>query len=69
VLHLSGPYDYNVPDEASSAPFFQTLGTAPDRRRRVGYDTGHNLPTNEAIRETLDWFDRYLGPVEPAPRQ
>jgi eukaryotic-like serine/threonine-protein kinase len=62
VLQLSGRYDYNFPDETSSTPFFETLGTPSDRKRRVLYDTGHNLPQNEAIRETLDWFDRYLGP-------
>lgn len=43
-------------------PFFNALGTPADRRRRVAYDTGHNLPLNEAYRETIDWFDRYLGP-------
>ena len=62
VLQLSGRYDYNFPDETSSLPFFKALGAPADRKRRVVYDTGHNLPPNEAIRETLDWFDRYLGP-------
>ena len=61
VLQLSGRYDYTFPDETSSVPFFQTLGTLSDQKRRVVYDTGHNLPPNEAIRETLDWFDHYLG--------
>lgn len=55
-------YDYNFPDESSSLPFFNALGTPADQRRRVVYDTGHNLPPNESFRETLDWFDRYLGP-------
>ena len=27
-------------------------------------DTGHNLPRNEMITETLDWLDKYLGPVK-----
>jgi len=62
VLQLSGRYDYNFPEESSSLPFFQVLGTRADHKRRVAYDTGHNLPPNEAIRETTDWFDRYLGP-------
>ena len=61
VLQLSGRYDYTFPDETSSVPFFQTLGTLSDQKRRVVYDTGHNLPPNEAIRETLNWFDHYLG--------
>jgi hypothetical protein len=63
VLQLSGRYDYNFPDETSSLPFFTMLGTPIDQKRRVVYDTGHNLPTNEAIKETLDWLDRFLGPV------
>ena len=64
VLQLSGRYDYNFPEESSSLPFFHLLGTRADQKRRVAYDTGHNLPPNESIRETLDWFDKYLG----APR-
>ena len=62
VLQLSGRYDYTFPEETSSVPFFQALGTRSDQKRRIVYDTGHNLPPNESIRETLDWFDRYLGP-------
>lgn len=27
------------------------------------YEAGHNLPVNELIKETIDWFDRHLGPV------
>jgi dienelactone hydrolase len=64
VLQLSGRYDYNFPDQTSSEPFFKALGAPPDQKRRVMYDTGHNLPPNESIKETLDWFDRYLGPVK-----
>jgi eukaryotic-like serine/threonine-protein kinase len=64
VLQLSGKYDYNFPDQTSSLPFFNALGTPADRKRRVVYDTGHNLPANESIRETLDWFDKYLGPAQ-----
>jgi formylglycine-generating enzyme required for sulfatase activity len=63
VLQLSGRYDYTFADESQSRPFFEELGTPPDRKRRVVYNTGHNLPPNEAVKETLDWFDLYLGPV------
>ena len=62
VLQLNGRYDYNFPEESSSLPFFNTLGMPADKRRRVVYDTGHDLPFNEAFRETIDWFDRHLGP-------
>jgi dienelactone hydrolase len=63
VLQLSGRYDYNFPDESSSLPFFKMLGTPVAQKKRVLYDTGHNLPTNEAYKETLDWLDRVIGPV------
>jgi formylglycine-generating enzyme required for sulfatase activity/cephalosporin-C deacetylase-like acetyl esterase len=64
VLQLSGRYDYNFADETSSLPFFSMLGTPDADKRRIIYDTGHNLPPNDAIKETLDWLDRYLGPVK-----
>jgi dipeptidyl aminopeptidase/acylaminoacyl peptidase len=63
TLVLNGRYDYNFRDEASAQPFFNLLGVSADQKRRVVYETGHNLPVNEAVRETLDWMDRHLGPV------
>ena len=30
----------------------------------VLYDAGHDLPDPPVVKETLNWFDRYLGPVE-----
>ena len=64
ALVLSGRYDYNFPDDTSSRPFFDLLGTPAQDKRRVVYDTGHNLPFADAVKQTLDWFDRYLGPVQ-----
>jgi len=61
VLMMSGKYDSIFP-ERSQQPFFDTLGTSADRKRRIIYDTGHSL-IPEMIKETLAWFDRYLGPV------
>ena len=63
ALVLSGRYDYNFPDEASSKPYFDLLGTPAENKRRVSYDTGHNLPLNEAVKETLNWFDKVFGAV------
>jgi dienelactone hydrolase len=63
TLVLSGRYDYNFRDEASSQPFFNLLGTPADQKHRVLYDTGHNLPSNDAVKQTLDWLDRFLGNV------
>ena len=63
VLMLSGRYDFIFPEQRAQLPFFNMLGTPSDRKRRVGYDTGHNVPQAEMIKETLDWLDRHLGPV------
>jgi hypothetical protein len=38
---------------------------APDADKRlVLFEGGHVPPMNEVVRVTLDWLDRYLGPVE-----
>jgi cephalosporin-C deacetylase-like acetyl esterase len=63
VLMLSGRYDAIFPEQHSQVPFFDLLGTPAALKRRVVYDSGHNIPATELIRETLDWFDRHLGQV------
>ena len=35
-----------------------------DAAGRPLYDTGHNLPQNQAVKETLDWLDKELGAVK-----
>ena len=47
-----------------SQPFYDLLGTPEKDRRLVITDSGHVPPRNELIKETLDWLDRYLGPVQ-----
>lgn len=64
VLMLNGRFDFFYPTETSQVPMFRLLGTPKDQKRRVVYETGHNIPRNELIKETLDWLDRYLGPVK-----
>jgi serine/threonine protein kinase/formylglycine-generating enzyme required for sulfatase activity/cephalosporin-C deacetylase-like acetyl esterase len=64
VLMLNGHFDFFYPPETSQMPMFQLLGTPNENKRRVVYETGHNIPRNELIKETLDWLDRYLGPVK-----
>ena len=49
------------PLESSARPLFQLLGT-PEKRHVVA-PGGHNVPGDQLIRETLDWYDRWLGPV------
>jgi dipeptidyl aminopeptidase/acylaminoacyl peptidase len=47
---------------------FRLLGTPGKDKKLVLSDGGHGLPNaerKETIRkETLDWYDRYLGPVQ-----
>lgn len=63
VLMLNGRYDLSFPAGANQVPLFHLLGTPEDQKRYVLFDFGH-LPVQPLeIKETLDWFDRYLGPV------
>jgi dienelactone hydrolase len=64
VLMLNGRYDFFLPVETSSAVMFRLLGTPKENKRQVIYQTGHGVPRTELIKETLDWLDRYLGPVK-----
>ena len=65
VLMLNGRYDPMYPPETHQEPLFRLLGTPEKDKRHVLFDCGHSLlRTPDAIRETLDWLDRYLGPVE-----
>jgi eukaryotic-like serine/threonine-protein kinase len=64
VLMLNGSLDHFFPVETSQRPMFELLGTAPDRKKQLTYQAGHLVPRSQVIKETLDWFDKYLGPVQ-----
>ena len=63
VLMLNGKYDMYFPVEASQKPMFRLLGTPQDQKKMLIYDSGHLVPATEFIKETLAWFDTYLGPT------
>lgn len=64
VLMLNGRYDATFPLESSQLPMFHFLGTPGADKRHVIYEGGHMVfPRPGAVRECLDWLDRYLGPV------
>ena len=63
VLMLNGRYDYYFPVETSQDPMFDLLGTPPERKRHVVAEGSHYVPLPVLMRETMDWLDRYLGPV------
>jgi dienelactone hydrolase len=61
VLMLNGRFDFFLPEETTQIPLFHLLGASDADKRRVVYDTGHNIPRPDLIRESLDWLDKYLG--------
>lgn len=63
ALMLNGRFDFIYPAAASQEQMFHWLGTPPEHKRRLVYDTAHDIPRTEMIKETLNWLDRYLGPV------
>ena len=64
VLMLNGKYDPGRPYETNLKPFFDLLGTPEENKRLCLYETGHFVPKSEIIKETLDFLDKYLGPVK-----
>ena len=61
TLMLNGRYDRFL--DSGIWPMFDLLGTPPEHRRLILYETDHIPPRNEYIKETLAWLDKYLGPV------
>ena len=66
VLMINGREDFYFDVERSQRHLFLQLGTPPTEKRHVVFDGGHLAPKEAAVRETLAWLDRYLGPI---PRQ
>jgi tRNA A-37 threonylcarbamoyl transferase component Bud32/dienelactone hydrolase len=62
TLMLNGKYDAGL--EIGIKPMFDLLGTPPEHKKLILFDTDHIPPRNEYIKETLAWLDRYLGPVK-----
>lgn len=64
TLMLNGKYDMVFPLETNVRPAFRLLGTPEKDKKLVVYDTDHYIPPKELIKETLDWLDKYFGPVK-----
>jgi len=64
TLMINGRNDFSYPVESAQLPLFRLLGPPDDQKRHALFEGGH-LPVhvNDVIREILDWFDRYLGPI------
>jgi formylglycine-generating enzyme required for sulfatase activity/dienelactone hydrolase len=66
VLMINGRYDFLAPLETSQKPLFRLLGSPEKDKKHVVLDSGHVPPWPDVVRQTLDWLDRYLGPVARA---
>jgi hypothetical protein len=68
LLMLGGRHDF-AQTARLQEELFRVFGTAPEHKRQVIFENaGHwPLPMNEVIRETVDWLDRYMGPVAVRP--
>ena len=62
TLMVNGRYDFYFPYLTSQVPFFDHLGTPDDLKDLHVYDGAHNAPPGVILRETITWFDRFLGP-------
>jgi len=64
ILMLNGKHDMFFPVETSQKPMFDLLGTPAADKKRIVYEVGHLVPRIEFTKETLSWFDMYLGQVK-----
>jgi pimeloyl-ACP methyl ester carboxylesterase len=63
VLMLNGKYDSTFPLETAQKPFFRLLGSPGDTKKHVLFEGGHFLPRPMMVAASLEWLDKYLGPV------
>lgn len=64
VLMLNGKHDMFFPVETSQKPMFDFLGTPKKDKKIIIYEAGHLVPRTDFVKETLIWYDQYLGPVK-----
>jgi formylglycine-generating enzyme required for sulfatase activity/dienelactone hydrolase len=68
VLMLNSFYDWNYPYDISQKPFFDLLGTPEEHKKLILYkESGHQIPWNSVVKESLNWYDYYLGKVNHLP--
>ncbi|MEO6081152.1 MAG: SUMF1/EgtB/PvdO family nonheme iron enzyme [Steroidobacteraceae bacterium] len=62
VLMVNGRFDESLRVETEQLPLFRLLGSPAADKRHVMLTAGHgSLPRAEVLRETLGWYDKYLG--------
>ena len=66
TLLVNARWDSFFSVTTSQQPFYDRLGVAEPDKRLVITESNHfvlSFAGDQAIRETLDWYDRTLGPV------
>ena len=63
TLMLNGRYDFTFIEPAQQQ-MYRLLGAAPENKKYVVFEKGHILPVSLISKETVDWLDKYLGPVK-----
>jgi eukaryotic-like serine/threonine-protein kinase len=61
---LNGRYDFVEPLETCQEPISRAFGTPEPDKKHILYEAGHVPPLLPVTKDTLDWLDRYLGPVK-----
>jgi cephalosporin-C deacetylase-like acetyl esterase len=61
ILMMNGIFDMFFPVETSQKPMFRMLGSKIKELKT--YNEGHFVPKQQLIKETLKWYDQYLGEV------
>ena len=64
VLMLNGKYDSGFLLDVSVIPMYELLGTPKIDKVLKIYETDHYVPKSELVKESLNWLDKYFGPVE-----
>ncbi len=64
TLMINGRQDFLFPLETTQLPMFHLLGAPEKDKRHALYEGGHIPQMETVIKETLDWLDRYLGPIK-----
>jgi dipeptidyl aminopeptidase/acylaminoacyl peptidase len=64
VILINGKNDFGAPLE-SQRRLMELLGTPAEHKKHVVLEGGH-VPNDfrGLVREALDWYDKYLGPVK-----
>jgi hypothetical protein len=63
-LFLSGKYDLSLPYTTKVKPVFDLLGTPEEDKNLILCESDHYIPRNDVIKYSIQWFNKYLGPVE-----